>query len=84
VEKSGEELNLLVHVVGRHLVHEREVRHDHVHHLNGDIHPRLARVWLYTRLRGQREWLVALPIGHRAEGGRGGEQVVQVRRPGAR
>ena len=82
-EVVGQQLDLLVHVLGRHLVHQREVRHHDVHHLHGDIHSRPARIRLDPGFRGHGERLVALPVRHGAERRRRGQQVVQMRGAGA-
>ncbi len=79
----GQQLNFLVHMVGGHLVHQREVRHHDVHHADGDVHPSAPRVRLDTDLGSQRERLHRLPIGQSPEGPGGSQQVVQVRRAGA-
>jgi hypothetical protein len=79
----GEQLDLFVDVVGGHLVHEREMRHHGVDHRDCDVHPRPSWIRLDSCLLRQRERLVAFPVRHGAEGGRRGQQVVQVGGAGA-
>ena len=73
-----------MHVLGRHLVHEREERHRLVHEVHGHVGARQPRVGLDADLGRQRERLDALPVAQHPERRPGGEQVVQVRGAGAR
>ena len=71
-------------VLGGHLVHEREVRHDDVHHRDRDVHARRPGIRLDPQFGGQGERFEALPVGQRAERRRGGQQIVQMRGARAR
>jgi hypothetical protein len=82
-EIVGEQLNLFVDMIGCHLVHEREMRHQQVDHADGDVHPGATRVRLDTCLRRQGKGLVAFPVRHGAEGGSGGQQIVKMGGAGA-
>lgn len=79
----GQQLDLLVDVVGGHFVHEREMRHHRVDHPDRDVHPGPPRIRLHANLVRHREGLVAFPVRHGAEGGWRRQQVVQVRGAGA-
>ena len=83
-EVVGQQLDLFVHVLGGHLVHQHEVRHQHVHHLHRDVHARRPWVGLHAGLGGQRERLEALPVRQCAEVGAPAKQIVQMRGAGAR
>ena len=71
-------------MLGGHLVHEREMRHEGVHHCDRDVHPCRARVRLDALLAWQRERFEALPIRQRAKTGCGAQQIVQMRGARAR
>ena len=43
-EIVGQQLNFLVRMLGRHLMHQREIRHQCVHRLHCDVHPRDPRI----------------------------------------
>ncbi len=82
-EVVGQQLYLFMDMLSGHLVHEPEVRHRRVHELDGDIHPRLARIRLDTKLGRERKRLHAFPVRNRAERRPGCQQIVQMRGAGA-
>ena len=80
-EVDGEELNLLVGVLDRHLVHPVEVGQGRVEEAKGHVGAGQTGVGRAGRreLAIGQDRLEALPVGERAQGRVGGHQVVQVR-----
>ena len=70
-------------VVGGHLVHEREMRHDDVHDLDRDVHARRARIRLDAASAGSGNGSKLSQYGMVRKVGAGAEQVVQMRGAGA-
>ena len=82
-EVDGEQLDLLVHVMGGHLVHPPEEGQrgvEHAERLFGAGDARVGLVTLLPFVVGE-DGLEALPVRKRAQGGVGRHEVVQMRRP---
>ncbi len=88
-EVQGQQLDLLVHVVGRHLVHAHEVGHGVVDEAEGGVRAGAAGVGVRWGTVGcdplgvAQHGLERLPIGQRAQARVGGQQIVEVGGPGA-
>ncbi len=83
VEVHGQQLDLLVHVVGGHLVHALEVRHGLVHEPEGQVAALPTGIGLDPPLLVGRDRLQGLPVRQRPQRRVGRHQVVQVGRAGA-